>query len=117
MIRIDTGHFRELVDRQIGKIVERLDAVARPCPPAPCSFLQEVEQVFGNVADLLFGDDRLGQQHVAGAIAQFLNGRFVEGLDLEHFVHTARKRLPRASREPLVDQDVGDFLVVDRASR
>src|SRR6185312_5340565 len=70
----------------------------------------EIQQVLGDVADRLLAHDRLGQQRVARAAAQFVDRVLVEGIDLEHLVQRhVGDFLQRG--ESFLDQDIGHFLV------
>ena len=55
--------------------------------------------------------DRFGQQHVAGTVTQLVHGRFVEGIDFQHFGERYIGDLFSSDEKALGDQDVGDFLI------
>ena len=70
----------------------------------------KTDQVFGDVLQFFFGGDRLGQKDVTGAVAQLVDNILVQTVDFQHFGQRHVSHLFQR-REPLFDQQVGEFLV------
>ena len=82
------GDFRQLVRRQFGQIVTRMHLTLGQLGSQLGRHAFEFQQVLRGLKTLFLGD-RLGQQRIAGAGTQLIDGVFVERLDFQQFLHGA----------------------------
>ena len=83
---VDTRHLDELFGGEFPEVVEARDALADQRVREVVVHAVEFKKALVGLAEVFFAGDRVGEDLVAGALAEFFDRFTVEGFDREEFL-------------------------------